>query len=448
MKNFTRRVCGLLAGITALSAIQMTTVLASATESSDGSMQPEKKEAIVEIVEKTVDEVVEKTADEAAFETDSQDLALSIPGEKAELMAASYSSNGAVAGTAAWAPGTAWNTINNSATYVCGTIKCHTRNASGAKTFTNKTLLTKSGWVDAEDEITIKKIDQNGVGTWYAIISYPTSSGTKTAFIPLSSLSCNCEAQAGVEKRARVSFRGIYCRPGERYPGEGYISEDDAVYVIGKSGDYTQVLYPTGSNTGECPAKGDNTWKLAWIKTTDARKYLVSKQIDSSWSNYDYGYDGNGNKANIGGSGCALMALVNAVYYLNGNMIAPESLADFALGNNSTGTNYRPSGEGTSWGFPKAFCDEKGSLSNIWIRFVERADNNPATLRERLKEGCVATAGAPGHLIAVVAYDASNDKYLVFDSDTNTHGIWVSEYNLWHEYNGGGIGPVWVIGKR
>lgn len=446
MKNFIRRVCGLLAGIIALSAIQMTTVLASASESPDGSMEPDKKEAIVEIVEKTADELVEKTADETVLETGSQELALSSSVEKTAPTAVTTSSNGAMAGTAAWAPTAAWNRIDNSSTYVCGTIKCYTISTNGAKTFKNKTLSTKAGWVDADDEITVKMIAKNASNVWYAAIEYPISNGTKSAFVPLDALSINKNVQAGVEKHARTGFSGVYSRPGVSYPTGGSIGKEDAVYVIGTSGKYTQIMYPTGSTTGNYPARKDNTWKLAWVKSTDAQNYLVSWQQDSSWSNTFYGYSNEAGTeaATISSGGCGLLSFVNAVYHLNGAMIAPETLATFSLNN-----GCRPNGGGTnSYALITKFCSEEGT--KYGIKYKCYADDDHTTLRNCLNNGCVAVAGVINHLIAVVAYDQSDDTYLVFDSDNGYYcGRWLSENALWYNYRGGICNaPVTVIEGR
>ena len=430
MKNFTRRVCGLLAGITALSAIQVTMLAANAAEPGAAGELPEEA-AIVETV--------------------SQDLNLNVAGETAAIPASKSSSTEHFDGIAAWGPKYSWlNTYDDSQdepTFVCGKIKCHTVSENGAKTFTGKTLTTKSGWVDAEDEITIKLIEKNPDRIWCAQIEYPVSNGTKTAFVPLSALSINTSAQAGVEKHARTAFSGVYCRPGVSYPTGGSIARNDPVYVIGTKGAYTQVMYPTGSTTGNYPYLNYNNWKLAWIKTTDARNYLVSRQWGASWS--DTLYEGSDGNETIESSGCGLLSIVNAVYHMNGKMIAPEFLAQFSKDN---GCREK---EGTNSGLLiSKFCAAYGTTYGIKYKCSARDDKT--TLRNCMKNGCVAVAGVRGHLIAVVKYDASDDTYLVFDSygkkdsdGKRIDGIWLSENELWYTYREGICNaPVTVIEKQ
>lgn len=136
-------------------------------------------------------------------------------------------------------------------------------------------------------------------------------------------------------------------------------------------------------------------------------KYItVFKQNDKRWKNISYGKGPNGKTANMGSSGCGIFAYVNAVYYMNGNIINPA-----ILGNWSVKNGYRVNGKGTSDALYKAFADRCGNDYNIrYIKSTSRLSN----IKNDLQNGNVAILHVKGHLIACVNY--SNGKYLILDS--------------------------------
>jgi uncharacterized protein YjdB len=145
------------------------------------------------------------------------------------------------------------------------TMKCYLQGTSNQTTYKTSALSTKSGSVYVSDEITVLSIGKNSAGTYYAYIQYPISSGTKKAYIALNKLSSVTSGSFKNKATAVAKISNVYRRAASTTYGSSYISSGDTVYIVTTSGDYTQVAYPiTGG------------WKLAWIKTTDANKYLVT----------------------------------------------------------------------------------------------------------------------------------------------------------------------------
>ena len=316
-----------------------------------------------------------------------------------------------------------------------GKIKCYTISAGNTTTYTSPELTTKSGYVDGNDEIVVKIISRNSKGNWYALINYKVNSGgTKDAYVPLSAVCTLTSVQAGVEKRAGARITNVYKRPGVTYSGSS-IDVGDDVYVIGMNSSkiYTQVMYPVTAINNSNPGSDSCVWKLAWIKTIDAQHNLVSKQKDSSWSRTEYGRGYNEDTgewytATIGSSGCGLLAIVNAVYYLNGNMVPPEVVASYAKQ-----YGYRVDGSGTKSTLAGSFCKYSNRGQYYGITCVRTfnlapygsssavlAEIKPYLLGQKGGHGkCTAVVNVIGHFVAIVDYNSSTNKYLVFDSAAN-----------------------------
>ena len=316
-----------------------------------------------------------------------------------------------------------------------GKIKCYTISAGNTTTYTSPELTTRSGYVDGNDEIVVKIISRNSKGNWYALINYKVNSGgTKDAYVPLSAVCTLTSVQAGVEKRAGARITNVYKRPGVTYSGSSIDAGDD-VYVIGTNSTktYTQVMYPVTAINNSNPGSDSCVWKLAWIKTIDAQHNLVSKQKWSSWSGTEYGrgYEddtGEWYTATIGTSGCGLLAIVNAVYYLNGSIVPPEVVASYAITN-----GYRINGSGTKSTLAGSFCKYSNRGQYYGITCVRTfnltyygsssavlAEIKPYLLGQKGGHGkCTAVVNVIGHFVAIVDYNSSTNQYLVFDSAAN-----------------------------
>ncbi len=144
----------------------------------------------------------------------------------------------------------------------------------------------------------------------------------------------------------------------------------------------------------------------------------VFSQTDSRWGNHQYGYRNTAgtNPATISSGGCGILALVNAVYYMNGNFIDPITLADWSVSN-----GYRVNGVGTSHGLYPAYSKAYGSTygfscnsstgTNSWDTLVAHLQNGGTAI---VPVTTIATGS--GHLLVIADYNASNSTYLVLDS--------------------------------
>ena len=144
-----------------------------------------------------------------------------------------------------------------------------------------------------------------------------------------------------------------------------------------------------------------------------ASSYTCFQQTDPRWADVKYGYSNEAGtvQAYIGkgagglGSGCGLLSLTNAVYYLTGNFLDPSDLATFSLSH-----GCRVNGVGTTWDFSKKAADYYGETYNFKYDGDSVYDKD---LISHLQSGGVALAVVPNHFIAIVSYDSSNNSFLV-----------------------------------
>lgn len=132
--------------------------------------------------------------------------------------------------------------------------------------YSNSNLNSKSGTIYASDELFIANIGRNSRGTWYCYLTYPTSRGRRSGYVPLSTVTSTSSPSEKYTSRAKLT---TYRRPGSRQTA-GSISNGDTVYQMGSSGSYTQVLYNIGST------KNPSGWRMAWITTSNFNKYVKS----------------------------------------------------------------------------------------------------------------------------------------------------------------------------
>ena len=118
------------------------------------------------------------------------------------------------------------------------------------------------------------------------------------------------------------------------------------------------------------------------------------------------------------------MALVNAIYALNGSYIPPERLARFSAArghyfyNAGTADTLYPD-VAEKWG--KKYRFKYDGLTGSF-----------AELQKHLRKGGTAVALVPGHYLAIAKYRSSDGKYLILDSavggrrPTSINGDWMS----------------------
>ncbi len=276
------------------------------------------------------------------------------------------------------------------------TTRGFTISAKNTTVFKDAAMKTRLGTIFPEDELILVQITNSCAKVTYAVTG---TSRTKTGYIPTSAVLINTSgsvitAAAKITTYRRNSTANTY----------GYIAKGDRITILGVKGDFTQVKYPVSGG-----------YKIAFVKTSalNAQKRItVYFQAGQSWSSHYYGYASQkdkdaGKRATIGTSGCGLLSIVNAVYYMNGKFIDPIMLADYAVASNN-----RPFG-GTADGLAKDFCASHGKTYGI--KFVKDA-KTVSDVRSNIRSGQVAIVHVDGHFVAVVDYNASTGEYLVLDS--------------------------------
>lgn len=172
-------------------------------------------------------------------------------------------------------------------------------------------------------------------------------------------------------------------------------------------------------------------WRIAKKKETPAKETsVVFSQYDPKWGGSTY-YKG-ANRRTISTSGCGVVALTNAIYALNGEFINPTKIAKFSA---SKGHYYYM--QGTSDTLYAAYAKKYGKT----YHFKHSGKvYSLSKLKKHLKKGGTAVALVPGHYIALTAYRASDNKYLVLDSavyakrPTTIDGTWIAAKDLQRGY--------------
>ena len=138
--------------------------------------------------------------------------------------------------------------------------------------YTNSNLSTRgtatygassSSYIDnSADELYILDVGCTN-GTYWAYVSYPTSSKRVNAYIPLSAITSN---NAGHTKT--TSTGKFYCslRENTSTSTSYYVAKGDTVYLIATSSSMYQILYPISNGK----------WRLAWCSASDYQKYCGS----------------------------------------------------------------------------------------------------------------------------------------------------------------------------
>lgn len=135
-------------------------------------------------------------------------------------------------------------------------ISCYTLSTSGkAYAYTSSSLTTKTGGyiTRSTDQCRILQISGNAVK-----VSYPVSSGRKTAWFYRSEFTSRNLASSGASGTTTASAKITTYRTAAGSTTYGYVSKGDKMYVLTTSGNRVQIIYPTGS-----------TYKMAWINKSD-----------------------------------------------------------------------------------------------------------------------------------------------------------------------------------
>lgn len=106
-------------------------------------------------------------------------------------------------------------------------------------------------------------------GTYWAYVSYPTSSRRVNAYIPLSALTKNNGSHTKT-----VSTGKFYCslRENTSTSSSYYVAKGDTVYLVATSGSKYQILYPVSNGK----------YRLAWCNASDYKKYCGTNATNTS----------------------------------------------------------------------------------------------------------------------------------------------------------------------
>ena len=160
-----------------------------------------------------------------------------------------------------------------------------------------------------------------------------------------------------------------------------------------------------------------------------APNYRVFRQIDQVWGQYD---PSGGAGCTIYKNGCGLISIVNAVYYLNGNIINVKALFDWAY---STG-GYGTSGTYRNTIYPK-LTSTMGSVYGFSVGTMKYGKVTDSAFISHLQNGGTAIVHVANHFMCIADYDAASGRYLLLDCGTtwgNRHssvgGNWMTANEL------------------
>ncbi len=153
------------------------------------------------------------------------------------------------------------------------TRKCYTISGSNTPVYSNSGLTNRYGTIYGSDELTVLVVTGS-----YSRVQYPISGGrTKTGYIRTSAI-LTATSGSSYKASARIT---TYRRPGGA--SYGYISRNDTVTVLGKSGNYTQVKYPVSGG-----------YKYAFVQTASVQQYLTGSANNSDNSSGNVAVIANG----------------------------------------------------------------------------------------------------------------------------------------------------------
>lgn len=152
-------------------------------------------------------------------------------------------------------------------------IQAYTIKSSGKVfAYTDSSLKKQKGsnwWIDsATDECRIVKVTATAVQVYYPIgngkwVSQPQ--WFKRSDFTATDIS---KAQSVKLTTSRITTY----RRGDGKTSYGSTGSGDQIYVLGSSGNYTQIVYELSNGN----------WKMGWIRKTDANKYLKDVSTNSS----------------------------------------------------------------------------------------------------------------------------------------------------------------------
>lgn len=121
----------------------------------------------------------------------------------------------------------------------------------------------KIGTIYADDELWVYSIS----GSW-AYLSYPTASGRKNAYVPLSTITSDNATHVTSIARAQVT---AYRRAStSTYGSTYYVSSGDSVTKVATNGSFVQVIYPISGG-----------YRMGWVTSTNYDAYIKPAAVAS-----------------------------------------------------------------------------------------------------------------------------------------------------------------------
>ena len=243
------------------------------------------------------------------------------------------------------------------------------------------------------------------------------------------------KTSAPAEKyKLKYQGKGLYTLRSTR--DKSYLSIDESRnLMIVRSGEWFYIRSEdeeTGLGCKGSEVIAGDVKKQQWVikkvyAVPTVQNVVVYSQYDPEFGStlYKNGYDG---PRTISSSGCGLMALVNAIYALNGEYIPPKELANFSASRGHYFYN-----QGTS---DTLYADVSAKWGATYHFRHTGKTFSFETLKSHLQKKGTAVALVPGRYIAIVAYNKSNGKYLVLDSavsgsrPTSIYGNWKTMSDL------------------
>jgi cell wall-associated NlpC family hydrolase len=144
------------------------------------------------------------------------------------------------------------------------TRKGYTITSGNTVVYSDSKLTKRIGLIYGSDEVTFITV----TATYSKVRYNKDSGGTKTGYIRTSSIMLSTKGTS-YTSRGKIT---TYKRPGGA--SYGYVAKGDSVGVRGTSGNYVQIKYPV-----------TNGYKYAWIKKSDAEKYIYPVSTSSTTNN-------------------------------------------------------------------------------------------------------------------------------------------------------------------
>ena len=343
-----------------------------------------------------------------------------------------------------------WPSINSNKILKAYTIS----SGNNTTVYADANFTRKTGTVYASDLLYITQIGTNSKGALYISGTYPLDrGGRKTFYAPVNIITTASNFNGSyTTSRAQLT---AYRRPGSSQTS-GTIWVGDRVYKMAVSGNYTQILFNLGS------ASNITGWRLGWISTSNYNKYIAKQSTNTSTSNkttstssftvlqqkdyesipYEY-YRGDGKT--ISSSGCGVVTLANAVRWLNCSYSASSNydlISKMATAVKNAGAR---ASSGTSVGtmvnsssVQKTFGFKYHSVIALSNRNKIDQTLNGKTVGILGMSNKYLTGGSGAHVVAVIDYDASSDKFLMLDSYMTSS----------HKYNKNGSTAFWIPASK